>query len=645
MFRLAKSLKFQIGAALLSLIGLFIYFSMHTLGVLEEQRMHGSLLRLAGELQVTAQHMAMQAMNYQDNAPTDQAEYTRDLKLYYQDLMLNTQQFGSVCKAFSTGNFDNQLERHESMIPMLSDITMDAAHALEDHWNNYVAELRKELGSQEMPNLADAANYIVNSNLELTDKTEELLIALDTDIRNRTEYTNRIIRISFITAMLLAGGIMLWFYLQVLKPLGNSVKGFKQAATGNFDYKIPVVVNNEIGWLSQTFNQLSARLGIIFKLITRLQEGSDLDQTLQFVSKTFPQLLPLDWVGVLFVANGQQIQLERCYSDGHPEQLGIMRFPLQNTLLEKCLDKGEPLHIPDIKEVAALNPSYRFLQVLVDQHRRDAIFLPVTKQSPIPGVLVFATRQAHAYHREHLELLSNLATVITLSFGRTLKLAEHARLAAIGQFASGIAHEIRTPLATVSLALDYLRDAELPERAEKRTSLASNEMARINRLLEDMLLYAKPLQLQVSTVNLEQLLEDVISSQRERATLKKIKVTVQGETAGLKTKADRDRLMQIFINLIQNAIDAAPEGSSVEIGFHTGHQDDVLVVTVHNLGTPIPGEQLDQLFEPFFTTKSAGTGLGLAIVRRLAEAHGGNVNVTSDQENGTTFTLRLPQSE
>jgi len=177
-------------------------------------------------------------------------------------------------------------------------------------------------------------------------------------------------------------------------------------------------------------------------------------------------------VGALFVSDDGMIQLERAYSDGKPEQLGILRFPRANTLLQECLDSGEPLHIPDIQEVATLNSSYRFLKVLAERNRRDAIFLPVTTHSPIPGVLVFATRQAHAYQHEHLELLSNLATVITLSFGRTLKLAEHARLAAIGQFATGIAHEIRTPLATVNMALEYFAGRDLPAAAQKRLGLA-----------------------------------------------------------------------------------------------------------------------------------------------------------------------------
>ena len=273
----------------------------------------------------------------------------------------------------------------------------------------------------------------------------------------------------------------------------------------------------------------------------------------------------MDWVGVLFVTDPNQIQLEAAYSDGQPENLGMLRFALNDTLLAQCLESGESLHIPDIKEVALLNPNYRFLHVLVDRKRRDAIFLPVTGQSPQPVVLVFASRQPHAYQREHLELLSRLALVISLSFGRTIKLAEHARLAAIGEFASGIAHEIRTPLATVSMALDYFRNAELSESAEKRAALASTEMSRINRLLEDMLLYAKPISLNLEKLELSSLLQDVISSQQKTANAKSVNIQLHCGTDLPSINADHDRLMQIFINLVRNAIDAAAFGSEVTI--------------------------------------------------------------------------------
>lgn len=641
--KFTHTLKFQIGIALLALIALFGYFSMHTLKILDEQRTQGALLRLAGELQATAQHMAWQAMNYEKNTPQDTAAYTRDLRLYYKDLMNNTGQFDGICEAFSSGDFQKQLEIHEPMNPVLSNNTLDAAFELEDYWKKFLVTLDKVMGPDEMPHLSEAAKLIVDRNPDLLEKTRNLLKALDEDIQLRTRETNIIIRASIAVALIIVIGIMLWFYWRVLRPLGSSVEGFKQASAGNFSYQVPVTANNEIGFLATSFNQLSSRLNTIFELTARLQEGSDLTETLEFVSHSFPELLPLDWVGVLFVSTDGQIQLERAFSDGKPEELGILRFPLKNTLLEQCLNSGDPLHIPDIQDVALKSDSYRFLQVLTERQRRDAIFLPVTSQSPIPGVLVFATREAHAYRPEHTQLLSNLATVITLSFSRTLILAEHARLAAIGQFVSNIAHEIRTPLATVSMALDYFENAELPDSANKRLLLAEQEMARINRLLEDILLYARPLTLNTEHTDMCSILDKVIAIQKPLAEEQSVNIQLRCAEKTVPIHADSDRLLQIFLNLLRNAIDAANKNSSILLNISSEDANKVVQVEINNKGKMISPDNLEKLFEPFFTTKANGTGLGLAIVRRLVLAHGGSIGVASNQDDGTTFTVRMPR--
>jgi len=640
--KFTHTLKFQIGIALLALIALFSFFSMHTLKILDEQRTQGALLRLAGELQATAQHMAMQAMNYEKNSPQDSTTYTRELRLYYQDLMNNTGQFGDICAAFSSGDFQQQLDNYESMDPVLSDNTLEAAFELEDYWKKLLLALDKVLGPEETPHLADAARLIVDRNPVLLMKTRNLLKALDEDIQQRTQQTSTIIRISFAIALIIAIGIMLWFYRRVLRPLSSSVEGFRQASAGNFSYQVPVSSDDEIGFLALSFNQLSSRLNTIFELTARLQEGSDLNETLEFVSRTFPELLPLDWVGILFVSTDGHIQLERAFSDGIPDELGILRFPLKNTLLEKCLNSGKPLHIPDIQNVSLQNASYRFLQVLAERQRQDAIFLPVTSQSPIPGVLVFATRQAHAYRPEHTQLLSNLATVITLSFSRTLKLAEHARLAAIGQFVSNIAHEIRSPLATVSMALDYFENTKLPHAANKRLQLAEQEMARINRLLADILLYARPLVLNTQSTDICPILEKAITSQKPLADKHRVHLHLSCPGDTLPMHADPDRLLQIFLNLLRNAIEAATRGSRITIEITSENANKVVQIAIHNQGGFISPGNMERLFEPFFTTKANGTGLGLAIVRRLVQAHGGSIVATSEQNNGTTFVVRIP---
>jgi len=641
--QILKSLKFQIALALLLLLGLFSFASIHTRSVLERQREDDTLLRLAGQLQLSFQHMTMQAMNYKENAPRDYATYHRDLNLYYQDLMSSSTRFGGITRAFAQGHFPMSLTGMGTLLARLEPATREAAVALDAYWQAYERGLQERLGNNaEEPRLEQAAEHIIAHSGELEQKTKALLQAMEVSVQNRTQTADAINRLVILGALLVSAGILAWFYLQVLRPLTVAVKGFRQVANGDFGYRVPLRAENEIGVLARSFNQLSGRLHTLFQLLTRLQQGSDLDQTLKFVADSFPPLLPLDWVGALFVHGDGQIQLERAYGDGRAEILGILRFHLQDTLLEQCLTSGKPLHIPDVREVADASSNYRFLSFLAERGRRDAIFLPLQDPSPLPGILVFATRQAHAYNTEHLTLLANLATLTTLSFGRTLKLAEHARLAAIGQFASSIAHEIRSPLATISLALDYLKDADLPEGAAKRTALAAGETQRLGRLLDDMLLYAKPLHLAIGQVALEELLQEFLETHGDLAKAKGLILTPEIEPGLPPLSADRDRLIQVLLNLLRNAVDAAPIGTRIRIFAGRAEAPQLLQVGIHNEGEAIPSRQLERLGEPFFTAKPGGTGLGLAIVRRIVEAHGGTLEVRSDRDSGTRVTLQLP---
>jgi signal transduction histidine kinase len=275
----------------------------------------------------------------------------------------------------------------------------------------------------------------------------------------------------------------------------------------------------------------------------------------------------------------------------------------------------------------------------------DAIFLPLTteSQSPIPAVLVFANRTEHVYDAEHLTLLNNIAQLVTHSFGRTVRLAEHTRLAAIGEFASGIAHEIRSPLATVVMALDHLGNLELPPASAKRVALASQETDRISRLLEDMLLYAKPLKLAPRSLDLCEFLRQMGSAHEEIGMTRGQRLTVECLTRA-EIFADPDRLTQLWDNLTRNASDAAPPGSRITWRMRQSAQRGFVEVSVHNEGEPIPADVLPRLTQPFFTTQGSGTGLGLAIVRRIVEAHGGDLAIDSEANKGTLVYVTLPQT-
>lgn len=638
---LFRTLKFQITVALLTVLVLFAATTLYTLYIFDRQRGNHALLNLATKLELTTQLLAAQAMNYKENAPRDYATYYRDVRLYYQDLQAHIRTFEQIANAFMAQRFDPFLTGlSHVMYPNLTGATRAAVEQVKAVWTQYRDELEERLGPNKAePRLEWAAEYVIAHHRTLEQATEGLLITLQRQVNAEQRRATILNRWVLVLTVGIAASILLWFFVCVLRPLDRAVQGFRKVAQGEFGHQVEISGNNEIAWLTHSFNDLSRRLRSIFWLIDRIQQGSDLQETLRFVAEEFKDLLPLDWVGVLFVtSDNTAIRLEHAYANGQSERLVQLHFPLQGTPLERALDKGEPLHIPDLVS-RTHNPPFRVLEILAEKGRKDVIFLPFSK--PIPGALMFATSQANAYTAEHLELLTNIAHLITHSFARTIKLAEHARLAAIGQFASGVAHEIRSPLATIGMALDYFQRADLQDAGLKRAQLASREVDRVTRLLEDMLLYAKPMKLDLAAVDLRELLGTFLETNHALAEQRHQHFKRHIEGSVRPVLGDRDRLIQVFLNLARNACEAGPEASEIQWQLVEAITPGMVCVGVRNEGEPIPLEMQERLFEPFFTTKAGGTGLGLGIVKRIVDAHGGDIHIESNA-TGTEVTVTLP---
>ncbi len=639
MQRSLHSLKFQIGFAIAGLTLLFASSTLYSLHVIDQQHADDALLRLAGRLLFNQQHLTMQAMQYRDNAPRDYPSYYRDLRLYFQDLIRTRGELSQIIEAFAGNRFDTVLgDIDTAMQPKLPPPSQRIARDLGEAWQQFSTQLDERIGPDpEEPRLEWAAEWITERHDRLEQTSRELVATLEEDINRRAAQANLVNRLLLVVAILVSMGIAVWFYRRVLAPLTTSVQGFKKVANGDFAYKVPVTHDNEIGWLVEAFNALSQRLDTLKKLLTRLEQGGDLESTLRTLSETLPALIPVDWIGVLIVGVDGRIHLERAFSDGKPDPVGQHDFEPDRTLLKECLDSRQPLHVPDVSEMARLSDSYVFLRRLAGLGRRDAIFLPIGSASSIQGVVVFASRFPNMYRAEHLELLGNLGVLVGASLGRTIQLVENTRLATIGQFASGIVHEIRNPLATISLALEHLRALEgLPPGAHKRAELAGDEVARLERLLADILLYAKPLTLERVPLDLHRLVQETALAECQEAA-----EFVSTPAACASIPADADRLRQVLINLLRNALQASPADARVRI--ECGKVgDDWVEVRISNRGEPIPHGDLERIFEPFFTSKSGGTGLGLPIVRRIVHAHGGDISLHSDNEQGTRAILRLP---
>ncbi|MEM7592297.1 MAG: GAF domain-containing sensor histidine kinase [Cyanobacteria bacterium P01_A01_bin.83] len=225
------------------------------------------------------------------------------------------------------------------------------------------------------------------------------------------------------------------------------------------------------------------------------------------------------------------------------------------------------------------------------------------------------------------------------------KLVETEKLAAIGQFASMIVHEIRNPTTTILMGLQSLQKLNLGQRNQMRLNLALEEGARLKRLLQEILLYAKPQILQAETIELNQLLADMSFSLRKMPEASQRKLQLVSDHSQFLVKGDRDKLKQVIINLVKNAFEATEAGETVTCHLSLDHNRAGCCVSVINQGTPIPPDILPKLMEPFVSNKPGGTGLGLAIVKQIVTNHGGALSIESDQVTGTRISFTLPQRE
>lgn len=271
------------------------------------------------------------------------------------------------------------------------------------------------------------------------------------------------------------------------------------------------------------------------------------------------------------------------------------------------------------------------------------------RQDLIASVELFAERAATAIDNYRLyqqqqqfnELLEAEMIKRTIELrAAQAKLIEQERLAAIGEFAAMIVHEICNPLTTVQLGLNHFSKLDLPASAQARLSLATNEAGRLANLLDEILLYSKPQVLQLAEIEINTFVQALLMLLQSMPQAQERRIVFVPWDSPIYILGDAAKLKQVFIHLIRNACEAVDPGSTIL--WTMSLLPEQLCLSIQNGGDPIALDSLPKLTQPFYLTKAEGTGLGLAIVKRIVEAHLGSLSITSSEPEGTIVQVQLP---
>ena len=217
------------------------------------------------------------------------------------------------------------------------------------------------------------------------------------------------------------------------------------------------------------------------------------------------------------------------------------------------------------------------------------------------------------------------------------------RLAMLGRIASGLAHELGTPLNVVAGRAKMIGSGDLkPDEVGKSARIIREQAERMTGIIRQLLDFARRPRSQFQVQSLEPIVEAVVQMLTPTARTAGVELIIEKSDSVPGARVDRNQLEQVVLNLVMNAIQAMPDGGRVRLGLETASEAVTLLVADDGLG--MDASQQEQIFEPFFTTKAAGegTGLGLSIVKGIVEEHGGRISVQSAPAAGTTFTIELP---
>jgi two-component system, NtrC family, sensor histidine kinase HydH len=401
-----------------------------------------------------------------------------------------------------------------------------------------------------------------------------------------------------------------------------------------------------------------------------LMETLDIDEILKLVLEGVTKNIGFDRAR-LYLVNEKRNVLECKMAVGvDEEKIKGITLPLdsEDSVVARSILEKQPFIIPDASQDPRVNPLLKeklHLQslVVIPLLAKEKALGAIAADHVEPGknitseilesVMTFAQQAGLAIHNAFMyqelkafsQQMEEKIQKTTADLRKTeAQLIRSEKLAALGQLAAGIAHEIRNPLTSINILIHSLTE-NLPSENSRWEDLKviEEEILRINEIVDQFLRFAKPASPLLEKADLIPIFEETLQLLRPQIEKGRISVLKEFESLPPAT-IDKEQMKQVILNLLMNAIQAMPKAGRLGLSGRVSRDGHWVELTIQDSGIGIPPEDMDKLFDPFFSTKEGGIGLGLSIAHRIIDQHHGKIEVESNSGKGTRFTLSLPIS-
>lgn len=458
----------------------------------------------------------------------------------------------------------------------------------------------------------------------------------------------------------------------ITRPILNLNDSAEKLSQQNWDAPIPVNGSDEISKLARTFNQMAHALQEreaslsrgnrdLFILHTAgldLMESLDLQALLVKIAARAEDLVRADTTALVTMnISERRLKYEEVIG-GKARLLKDREMPLEAGGIYNWLASyGSPLLIADAQTDFRLDS-----ELMKKLGIRSIMSVPLWSSNTLTGLLTVINKKGGAsFDRQDLRLFtvySNLAgaalqnaSLYTDLNGKMnelkntqRQLVHSTKMAAIGELAANVAHEINNPLTSVlGYTTHLLKTLDLPESPRRMLGMMEQETLRVRKIIRNLLDFSRQKNSRMQSGELASPLKETVALIRGMAEAASVRLSEKYPDFPVMVSMDHDELKQVFINIIYNALHAMPHGGTFRISF-AGAREEEACIEFADTGVGIRPEHVGRIFEPFFSTKEDGdgTGLGLSISYRIVQNHGGRIEVESEVGKGTIFRVYLP---